>query len=318
MRDLEAEFQALSDQAVGSSGMTLLDIGPGVAVGRDATSSRIVLVDVGSDPVQVRDRESAGVWLTSTPKVDGRQWLALECRDDRLADVFLALAEEVVNEVRNVDPAGRRAVVQGHLNRWRQLLSRGSGDRLSREAEVGLHGELAVLARFAGADPNRALESWVGPGQKQHDFRWSEAAIEVKTTEARSGFTVTVHGLTQLEVPADGVSLHLAGVRLLDDPSGRTLPEVVSRLLPSLDSQKFLRLLLQAGYDHSRASEYEWARMKLDRLDFWRVTEATPGLRASDLPAAWRTAISSVRYRLDLAALGEPMEEVDIERIWTS
>lgn len=316
--DLEAEFRLLANESLTPGGMTVREVASGVAVARDSTSSRIVLVDVGDDPVRVRDRTSAGVWLTTTPQVDGRRWLALECREPRLASVFIALAGEVLREVVEVDPSGRRAVVQGHLERWRELFARGGRDRISRQEEVGLHGELEVLRRFAEVDPNRALDAWLGPQHGQHDFRWADKAIEVKTTEAKDGFTVTVHGLKQLELPSDDSALYLAGVRLLKDPDGRTLPDVVDALLPLVDGPRLIRLLLEVGYDHAGSGEHGWASMIVDRLDIWPVTKETPGLRSSDLPPGWHTAISEVRYRLDLGALGEPLDTDARGKLWTA
>lgn len=300
------------------SGLRILPIegtDDSVAAAYTAEGTEMLLVDVAGDAVRVRDRRSAGVWLY-TFELEGRRWLALECRESTLSSVFEAIADEVQRSVATVSATGRRPVVQDRLERWRQLLSRGPADRISREDEIGLHGELTVLRMIALDDPNRALASWQGPAGAPNDLVDDEWAIEVKATAAQSAFRINVHGLAQLDHRRAATPLHLAAVRFAELPAGRTLPEVVEATLGLLDTSRFLERLALTGYDHDSAGEHEWMRLRLEETGFWRVDDSVPALRGSDLRPDHLAAIGNVRYDLDVSALGDRMDEQAMRGLW--
>jgi hypothetical protein len=300
----------------GSLRMLPLDgTGALVAAAVSAENTDVLLIDVSGDRVNVRDRRSAGVWLYST-ELDDRRWLALECRDQSLSTVFEALADEVHRSVADVPPEGRRSVVQDRLESWRLLLSRRLSGRISREDEIGLHGELTVLRMIAMTDAERAVASWQGPSGGANDFVDPEWAIEVKATGAQSAFKLHINGLAQLDHRRSGTPLHLAVVRLDESPSGRTLPQFVEELAGALDRPSFLERLALTGYDHTTSSEHEWQRLKLEEMGFWRIDDHVPALRASDLDASFLAAIGNVRYELDVSALGDRMEDRTVRRLW--
>lgn len=296
--------------------MLLLDgTGDSVAAAVSSENSDVLLIDVSGDRVTVRDRRSAGVWLHST-ELEDRRWLALECRDQSLSSVFEALADEVQRSVAGVPSEGRRSVVQDRLERWRLLLSRGPSGRISREDEIGLHGELTVLRMIAVIDADRALASWQGPSGGPNDFVDPEWAIEVKATGAQSAFKLHINGLAQLDHRRFGVPLHLAVVRLDESPSGRTLPQLVEELAGTLDRPRFLERLALTGYDHTTSSEHEWLSLKIEEAGFWRIDDHVPALRASDLDQTFLAAIGNVRYELDVSALGDRMNDRAVRGLW--
>lgn len=286
-----------------------------VAAAVSPENTDLLLVDVTGDVVTVRDRRSAGVWLHSTD-FDGRRWLALECRDASLATVFEALADEVHRAVAEVPAAGRRSVVQDRLERWRLLLSRAPSGRISREVEIGLHGELTVLRMIAADDADRALAAWQGPAGAPNDLVDPEWAIEVKATVAQAAFRIRVHGLAQLDHRRSSMPLHLAAVRLDELPSGRTLPQLVEELATILDRPGFLERLALTGYEHETATEHDWLSLKVEETGLWRIDDHVPALRASDLDPSFLAAIGNVRYELDVSALGDRMDEQAMRGLW--
>ena len=286
-----------------------------VAAAVSPENTDLLLVDVTGDDVTVRDRRSAGVWLHST-QLEGRRWLALECRDTSLSSAFEALADEVHRAVVDVPAVGRRSVVQDRLGRWRLLLERGPSGRISREIEIGLHGELTVLKMIAAVDADRALASWQGPAGASSDLVDPEWAIEVKATPAQSAFSIHVNGLSQLDHRRSGAPLHLAAVRLAEMPSGRTLPQLVDELADALDRPSFLERLALTTYDHETAAEHEWLRLRVKETGFWQIDDHVPALRASDLDPSFLAAIGNVRYELDVSALGDRMDERAVRRLW--
>lgn len=299
-----------------ASGMSVAAVADDVSVGLDASGSRLLLIAVGDDDATVRDTSSSGVWLLSLPEVHGQQrYLALECRDPRLESVFVSLATEVAQSVESIALEQRRPVVQRLLDRWRQLFAKASTSSMSVEEEAGLLGELVVLERFAAARPDVGIEAWQGPERREHDFRWSDVALEVKTTRAREGLSVSIHGLSQLDVPPDA-DLHVAAVRVIPSPDGITLPDFVDGLIEKLDGTSLLSKLAENGYVHADHGRGEWTRWRVDGVMFWPFPEDGPALRRSALPEAWVNAISAVRYTLDLGVLGEPMSDDAIDTLW--
>lgn len=286
-----------------------------VAAAVSPENTDLLLVDVTGDVVTVRDRRSAGVWLHSAD-LDGRRWLALECRDPSLATVFEALADEVHRAVAEVPAAGRRSVVQDRLERWRLLLSRAPSGRISREVEIGLHGELTVLRMIAVDDADRALAAWQGPAGAPNDLVDPEWAIEVKATPAQSAFRIHINGLSQLDHRRSSTPLHLAAVRLAEMPSGRTLPQLVDELATVLDRPGFLERLALTGYEHDTAAEHDWLSLRVEETGLWRIDDHVPALRASDLDPSFLAAIGKVRYELDVSALGDRMDEQAMRGLW--
>jgi hypothetical protein len=306
------------EKGVPTGGLRMLQLdgtGDPVAAAISPENTDLLLVDVTGDTVTVRDRRSAGVWLHSTELAD-RRWLALECRDTSLTSVFEALADEVQRAVSGVPSRGRRSVVQDRLERWRLLLSRGPSGRISREVEIGLHGELTILRTIAADDADRALAAWQGPAGAPNDLVDPEWAIEVKATVAQSAFRIQIHGLAQLDHRRSSAPLHLAAVRLDELPSGRTLPKLVDELATVLDRPGFLERLALTGYEHETAGEHDWLSLKVEETGLWRIDDHVPALRASDLDPSFLAAIGKVRYELDVSALGDRMDEHAMRGLW--
>lgn len=320
MMDLSGPFAVLAGIGPPASGIRTRDVADGVAIGLTANGTRVVLVAIEDDEHLPRDTTSRGVWVLRYDGPDGPGDGAsaiLECRDPRLDLVFTTMAGEIAAALTDVPHGDRARVVRARLDRWRDLLAPGPSTLPSVSRQQGLLAELLVLERRIAADPHGALESWRGPRQRGRsvDFRWGGTALEVKSTTAPSGFTVTIHGLGQLDAPPSGADLYVVGIRLVEEPDGETVPDVVDGLLATTDAREFLRLLRLWGYDHS-AGEEGWTAFSLDTMSLWPVEPTAPALRASSLPDAWRNAITNVTYDLDLTALGEPLEGSPLEEFW--
>ncbi|MFB6775615.1 PD-(D/E)XK motif protein [Streptomyces sp. NPDC056337] len=135
-------------------------------------------------------------------------------------DLLLAVADRMVVDGRPLSRAFDETV-----HGWSTLLGRPRG--MSPERRLGLHGELAVLARLARTIGwLTALDAWVGPAGEEHDFALSDVDLEVKTTASESR-KHTIHGLGQLTA-TPGRPLWFASLRLTrGGAGGRTLAESV-------------------------------------------------------------------------------------------
>lgn len=285
----------------------------GIHAGITPEGTRVLIVEVADDAPRRDDTSSRGVWLLAAPALGDMRVHVLECRDPSLDGVFTQLAVELVDDLRDAELGDRWRLLRRRLDEWRKLFSPGAQDgTMSRDAQIGLWGELAVLRRRTAAGAADALDSWeAGLGSAGPDFRWPGIALEVKTTTALEGFDLRIHGLAQLEPPPSGATVRIAGVRAVLEPDGTSIPGLVNELLEVLDRGELLRRLDVRGYHHDPARDNDWLHFTLDAISVWEVGEDTPRLSPSRLPPEWRAAITEVEYTLDAAALGEPLADED-------
>lgn len=253
------------------------------------------------------DYRHQGLRLEPLDSGDSCAYLALILDDDKLTDVFAALAADIVqaSSAPATDVARMRAFVQ-RIEHWEALLRAFNSEGLSVSAQQGLFGELYVLRYLLtqGVAPADALNAWVGPLREAQDFIVSErGAMEVKTLG--SGNTVIkVSSAYQLdETPF--TRLFLAAVYLgPPDQSGETLPALVAALTASLAAhpaalESLTLRLRQAGYLDVQAARYQATSYAVQALELLQVRDDFPRLRHADLPAA----IPALTYSLDLSGL---------------
>ncbi|GJF20595.1 PD-(D/E)XK motif protein [Streptomyces sp. HO565] len=214
-------------------------------------------------------------------------------------ELLLAVADRMVIDGRPLSQAFDETV-----HGWSALLGRPRG--MSPERRLGLHGELAVLARIAGTIGWRAaLGMWVGPTGEEHDFALAEADLEVKTTASESR-KHTVHGLGQLtETP--GRPLWFASLRLTrGGAGGRTLTDSVTAVRDAAaaenigQARRLDRLLVATGWDPEQPDDERWTPR--DSPLVLRSTDM-PRLTADDLPGGAVGRIGQVTYVIDVSGL---------------
>lgn len=201
-----------------------------VCAGRDRVGRAHLLVPAPVGTRVVPDHRSAAVDIRERELIlEGRRqvFLDLWCRQSEAEEVFARLALEVCERVAG-EPAAALSIPGLVLRSWRRLLAAWTGE-LNQDRAAGLFGELHVLGSSIRVDPSRRVDHWQRNGQARHDFVRGGVAVEVKSTTAREGRTVEIHGVEQLDPPAGG-SLHLAFLRLAVGPEGRTIGEMVASL----------------------------------------------------------------------------------------
>lgn len=228
--------------------------------------------------------------------------VTLERRD--LENIFCIVAADLI-EAAGREQTATVAILAlfSRLSAWQAFLkARRSG--LGRDAVIGLVGELVFarhLAGVAGLQP--AVDAWKGPVRGLHDFLRNGHAVEVKTTAGVAPL-IEVSTLDQLE--HIGLSaLLLAHIRLVEAPTGLTLPTLVSAFRDDLQRsapaalRPFSDALLAAGYADVDAEIYAALAFQLVEIMFYRVGEGFPRLTRS----AVAVGITDARYRLDARAL---------------
>jgi len=106
---------------------------------------------------------------------------------------------------------------EGSVRKYRGLIARSSLE--SSSSAIGLLGELLVLELlFDSVGYEKALDSWIASGKEEHDFRFKEYDLEVKTTR-REIRQHRISSLTQLE-GRPGIPLSLCSVQVTAGGAG--------------------------------------------------------------------------------------------------
>ncbi|MBI0436073.1 PD-(D/E)XK motif protein [Roseomonas sp. KE0001] len=235
--------------------------------------------------------------------------IALARQPGAQLDLFGAMAQDLLSVIRVEESTHDAQVVMvrvvARIRAWQDFMLRERGGILSEEDEIGLHGELHVLTKLTESlqDAVAAVGAWEGPMRGLHDFVLPVGAIEVKSSVAVAGFRAAISSLDQLD-PAVRSPLHLAAVRLRDDPVGLTLPERVAATREALSgslaaASDFSHRLLRYGYIEAMAAHYT-RRLKLDDMRLFNVADGFPALTARGVPRG----VVSASYVIDLDVPG--------------
>lgn len=255
--------------------------------------SEDMLFELGGLRLHV-DRDDQGSFLV----------LSLEDREQR--DLFTTLCADAI-EAAGSDAALALGRFQARLNAWRSFLrERRSG--LSVEETVGLIGELLVLERLLGISP-ALLSTWLAPDGALHDFVRAGHALEIKSSRGPSS-RLRISTLDQLD-DAGLRRLDLVHVRLLEDPEGRTLSEIlegVGALLPDEGARQALANgVLRRGLKPDDEQARVGLRVSVRSLDVYTVGEGFPRLLREDV----HLAIADASYALELRALSDFASETE-------
>lgn len=189
---------------------------------------------------------------------------------------------------------------------------------LTREKQVGLFGELAVLLALADQfGGGTAMDCWRGPLGEEHDFGLLDTDIEVKTTlgERRQHWISSTNQL----LPTTGRALSLLSIQLTAAAveAGQTLPGLVSAARSRFDEVRLNAVLARISYRDRDADLYHSRWTLRTTPAFYSVDALFPAITQARLdsvvPAAQR--ITDLRYRLDLTGLplAEPLFTIDQE-----
>ena len=298
--DIEPGWQAIS---LSSAGTLQLRAGR-----RSPDNAEAVLVGFPTVRLGAADKLPEGQGFAverADPEGDGRLWLALTRKSAGSAELFAAMAYDVVGTLDDAVAAGAdeaklMRVFIGRVGAWQEFMRKGTA-ALSPEAEIGLVGELTLLRAIidAGVSSALAIESWVGPLDGIQDFELGTGALEVKSTLSAAGFPAKIGSLGQLD---DSVRqpLFVAGVRLRQTASGQNLPEIVEAMRLSIkgdaESERLLtEHLLAAGYIDAHADRYP-RRFEHAATRVVEVTNDFPRLTSGSVPVG----IIRAMYEIDL------------------
>jgi hypothetical protein len=234
----------------------------------------------------------------------GRVRFALMLSDRAYEPVFAVLCEDTA-AIAAHSPAPRTALREwtGRLHVWQEFMARHGAAGLSEAAVLGLTGELIALRDHLSPliGIRAAVDMWSGPVREPNDFALPGGFLEIKATSRQAPELIEIANADQLDDSRGQILL--AHVRLRPDPSGTTLPELVSEIRSLIVHEAGDRaaaldhLLMAAGYVDAQADLYTRA-FTWERTDFFRVDGDFPRIRRSDL----RPGIRSSSYAIELRA----------------
>lgn len=270
-------------------------------VALDAGGARHLLVPVGRETVTADPRPAVLGLTVRRLGFDAvsEAFVDVSCAEAELFPEFDDVVADVLESVRVSDrPAA--ATIQT-VGRWRRLFKSRLMRGLSRQAKLGLFAELCTLAALVDADPDFPVSAWRGPLREPHDFEAPSRCLEIKALGATSD-SITVHGIEQLASHGDR-DLDLLLLRVVDDPEGRTVDEVIKDVRRKARSTADLQMrLAAAGWAASPGEDTE--TFAIEEILRIRINESVPRLVAASLAtASLPDGLHDLRYELDLTAL---------------
>lgn len=310
INDIELAWSSLRDSAdtSGWRSISIATVGScSLRAGRSfPDKSEALLAGFTSSTVPAAEKLPEGQGFTVArvdPTGDGMTWLALTRNPHGSLELFAAMAADVVTAMGHESGADEQRLLRvflGRIRAWQEFMRKGA-QALSPEAEIGLIGELTLLQAIidAGVAQALAIESWVGPLDGIQDFELGTGALEVKATLSATGFPTKIGSLEQLD-DSTRQPLFVAGARLRQTDSGRSLPEFVEAIRLAIkgeaEAERLLsERLLAAGYFDAHADRYP-RRFALAGIRVFEVGDDFPRLTSGTVPAG----IMRAMYEIDL------------------
>jgi hypothetical protein len=281
-----------------------------------ASESCSILIPVSDADVFSETRE-ATLWFLRT-RVDCGEglhdYLQLSCFEDSLEQVFSNLCSDLIEEVFDKSNPGIASRI--YFDKWRVLFAKSRDTALSKNALVGLFGELAVLKKLVSEDETRAINCWVGPDGAPQDFTSSCSRIEVKSTTTLNELVVSVSGVHQLE-SHEAETLHLVVNRVTLEGPGVTLPELVKEIIElGVDRISLYEKLGNIGYDWSDPGLYHNDRFALLDSFWFCVDEAFPKIVSqSFVDGVIPAGVENVKYSINLGSGHGALNDAEVENV---
>jgi hypothetical protein len=233
---------------------------------------------------------------------DGRHSLAIWLENPGLSTLFTHLSQDLVDEIRLVDPTTAGSFMLSRLERWRRLLR---GERGLALHEIrGLVAELLVMEQCLGVwRPVEVVEAWLGPVGSAQDFVLPSTRLEVKAIQPDAR-TVHISSADQLDTPDPLMLAVVSLTTLIADDRGISVTQVSARIRDQLRSDghyasialldQRLRVTGMASPDVESAVHF-----RLDGIRYYRVLPDFPALTRAGLP----NGVAEVSYEIELGAL---------------
>lgn len=229
------------------------------------------------------------------------RFLDLVCRSSDLEAVFGEVVDEMLARIARGDRCV--AAARSTIEDFRSLLLRAASPEVDKRAITGLVAELVVLNRLL-ARSSSAWKAWCGPLGNRHDFRTGDTSLEVKASLRPDSSSVTINGLEQLEVPAQG-TLHLFRIVLESVHAGSlSVSDLAHRAMSrASEPREIMELIGATGCKDADAEQWNRHRFRIESERLYEIRPGFPRLVMSMLiGGAVPHGVHGVTYHVDLSA----------------
>lgn len=232
--------------------------------------------------------------------------LFLKLLDSTQRDIFHRLCSDIVSAVSRAKTESEAvSLFLARTWRWHHLLRGGFDQKLSKEEQKGLIGELVVIEKFLlpNLSFRDAVAAWTGPLGAPKDFEIGRLSIEAKARRGAATPFVAISSEHQLDTSGvDALYLHVVeldganeGVNdafTVTDIAGRVRDHIVKDDVDS--AYLFEKLLMSSGF--SWDDDYKDSRWLAGRSSLFEVRDAFPRITS----AAFPSGVSNVKYSIAL------------------
>lgn len=248
---------------------------------------------------------SKSIQVTIAQRVDSKWAVSFRLIRLEQEEVYINLCYDIIESSRKqTDCIEGIEYIQNRYLNWTKLMELQKNGLLSENEKKGLIGEILYLQQLIsnGAEPLKAIESWIGPEGADQDFVDENGWHEIKALGIGAK-SITISSLEQLNVCQPGeLILYFVDKTAPNEPSAFSLLTLIhsTRDLVKHNNKAFElinRKLLQYGYID--VSEYEKQFYRLSDTKRYRVDELFPKLVKSNVPSQ----IISASYQISLQSL---------------
>jgi hypothetical protein len=259
--------------------------------------------------------KTSGLSVTFKDDATDKVRVTISLEDERFSDLFVILANDLIELIlNNKDEKKILIKLSNRLNKWKEFLKESKSSNLTKEALIGLVGELIILNQLLKFDSSiETLLTWKGPFGNKNDFVKKNKSIEVKTSIEKTKNIVRISSEFQLDTN-EIEFLNLVVVKLDSDiPEGKgfSLPELVSNTMKDKDAEwqvNFKMIMKVAGYSFDSEELYTAKRFIVNQINIYDVLEEFPKICGSELSIN----LSEVKYDLNLNGLEKFLLNKDI------
>ena len=240
------------------------------------------------------------------PDQHGACILFLKLLDPAQREVFYRLCSDIVNVTSNAKTEPEAvSLFLARTWRWHHLLRGGLDQKLTKEEQKGLIGELIVIEKLLlpNISPCDAISAWTGPLGAPKDFEIGRLCIEAKARRGAATPFVAISSEHQLDTSGvDALYLHVVELDgAIGESNGAfTVTLIAGRVrdkiaMDDVDAAYlFERLLMSSGFRWE--DDYHDSRWIEGASILFEVRDTFPRITSTTVPSG----VSNVKYSIAL------------------
>jgi hypothetical protein len=119
-------------------------------------------------------------------EIEDNSVLSIYLNKESFLNIYLNLIEEIINSIVNENDEKKIIkLIEDKLNSWKKCFENENFSGLSKEEELGLIGELLTINKLFDLkeyELEEIIQSWKGPENNLHDFKFTNKIYETKTS----------------------------------------------------------------------------------------------------------------------------------------